>query len=204
MEEPISDVKVRDIYQLGPKYFVISNQFWTHKDHATSFKAFARIARLRSDVTLVCTGETRDPRDVGHFPRLMQLLDELRIRERVKVLGVVPKSHQLGLLRHSIAVIQPTLSEGGPGGGSVYDAVALGVRSVVSDIDVNRELSDRTVSFFRAGDADDLANAMNRLMGEPHIPITESLLRAASVARRTACGRVLMNALIYAVNHARR
>jgi glycosyltransferase involved in cell wall biosynthesis len=147
-------------------YFIICNQFWVHKDHKTAFIAFASLlSRLHGDdVALVCTGGLHDYRAPGHIDRLKELLLELKITERVYLLGHIAKSEQIALVRGAVAVIQPTLFEGGPGGGSIYDAVALGVPSIVSDIPVNREVDASNLSYFSPGDDAELARLMLNAM----------------------------------------
>jgi glycosyltransferase involved in cell wall biosynthesis len=199
-EEPKSFDTLAGLYKIESRYFIVSNQFWIHKDHATAFRAIAKLNRTHPDLVLVCTGEPSDPRDSGYFRSLGVLIKELNIEDRVKILGVVPKAHQLGLLQNSICLVQPTLSEGGPGGGSVFDAVGLGVRSLVSDIAVNLELTDRSVSFFVAGDSDDLVRGMLKVLEEPYTRPSGLDLRNAAIARRQACGQVLLAAASHALS----
>jgi glycosyltransferase involved in cell wall biosynthesis len=178
----------------GLPFFMVSNQFWMHKDHATAFRAFARVAALHPGVRLVCTGETSDYRRPSHFADMRRLLDDLGVADRVSITGLLPKSEQIALLRTCVALLQPTRSEGGPGGGAVYDAVALGVRSIVSDIPVNRELStEPTVTLFPVGDADALAARMADALRRPATPPEAADLRALGLSRRAACGRVLLD-----------
>ncbi len=42
-------------HNLPKRYFLISNQFWMHKDHSTAFKAFALFVKLDNfkDVKLI-------------------------------------------------------------------------------------------------------------------------------------------------------
>ena len=176
----------------GP-YFLVSNQFWVHKDHATAFRAFALVAGRHPDVRLVCTGQTSDFRRPDYFGTLVRLLDTLGVRNRVTIAGLLPKTEQIDLLKGAVAVIQPTLCEGGPGGGAVYDAVSLGIRAIVSDIPINRELSgEPTVAFFSTGDPEALAEAMERTL-ETTVPMASAtLLRDRGQARRAACGRVIL------------
>jgi glycosyltransferase involved in cell wall biosynthesis len=177
----------------GP-YFVVSNQFWVHKDHATAFRAFAQVAATRSDVRLVCTGQTSDYRRPEYFGSLLQLLDSLGVRDRVTITGLLPKAEQIRLVKAAVAVIQPTLCEGGPGGGAVYDAVSLGVRSIVSDIPINKELADEhTVAFFPAGDPGALAAAMATTLATAPTPGAAEELRARGRARRLAAGQKLLD-----------
>jgi len=188
-------------HQLHPasvpeNYLIACNQFWKHKDHSTLFTAFARIAREFPTTDLICTGVTSDYRDLSHFPSLMQQLERDGIQGRVHILGMIPKLQQITLLKNSIALIQPTLFEGTPGGLAVFDALALGVRCVVSDIAVNQELDEPLVTFFCANDADSLTHALQTTLTTraPTKPGAHTLLEIGS-QRRRACGAVLLEAL---------
>lgn len=179
---------------VGGPYFIVSNQFWVHKDHATAFRAFARVAAGRADLRLVCTGQTADYRRPEYFGSLVALLESLGVRDRVLITGLLPKAEQIRLVKGAVAVVQPTLCEGGPGGGAVYDAVSLGVRSIISDIPINRELADEpTVSFFAVGDPESLADGMERALRVTPPPVPEEELRGRGRDRRTAAGRKLLD-----------
>jgi glycosyltransferase involved in cell wall biosynthesis len=189
---------IREKYGVSLRYLILCNQFWLHKDHATAFTAFADLARRPeyADVDLVCTGATSDHRSVGHFEALMQQLREKGLESRVHILGLIPKSDQIALLKGAVALLQPTLSEGGPGGGAVYDAVALGVPSIVSDITVNFEIADEElVSFFHARDPVSLTQAMRTRLAAPPYRSTPVKLIEQGRARRMRCGNVLLSAI---------
>lgn len=180
----------------GQPYFIICNQFWQHKDHATAWRAFAELQRTHPEAHMVCTGDTGDFRDMNYFPRLLARADQLGIKPRLHILGLVPKREQIALLRGACALIQPTLSEGGPGGGAAYDAVSLGVPVLLSDIAVNREITDAGVHFFRVGDAGDLAEKMCAALDQTAPPRPEpAALIALGRERRAACGQVLLRAI---------
>lgn len=179
-------------------YFIICNQFWKHKDHGTAFKAFAALAKRHPDLSLICTGATSDYRFPGHFEDLMREARLNGVADRIHSLGIIPKLDQLALIRGAIALIQPTLFEGGPGGGAVYDAVGLGQISIVSDIPVNTEIDDPTVTFFTAGDVDSLNAAMQAalLTDNRQLEATDqTMLIARGFERRRACGKVLLRAV---------
>lgn len=149
-------------YNLPEKYFIISNQFWTHKDHATAFKAFSELLQdpLYANIELICTGNTKDHRNSNYFNELTTLLKELGIENKVRCLGLIPKREQIEILKNSVALIQPTLFEGGPGGGSVQEAITLGVKSIVSNIETNLEIDNELVVFFNKQDSHDLFKKM--------------------------------------------
>lgn len=176
-------------------YFIICNQFWKHKDHGTAFKAFATLVQQHPGLSLVCTGATGDHRFPGHFEELMREARLDGVADRIHSLGLIPKLDQLALMRGAIALIQPTLFEGGPGGGAVYDAVGLGQRSIVSDIPVNTEIDDPMVTFFKVGDAESLTAAMEASLATFNgqlAPLDQAILIARGIDRRRTCGKILL------------
>ncbi len=182
-------------YGVVPPFFIISNQFWIHKDHATAFEAFRRIAEEDSKIAMVCTGSTVDERSPGYFPELMARLKSWGLEQRVHILGLIPKRDQIELLKHACAVIQPTLFEGGPGGGAVYNAVSLDVPVILSDIPVNREVEGTAIDFFPPGDARALATKMKARLGTPHQRASDRDLLSLGQRRRAACGDLLWEAI---------
>lgn len=190
----VEDARPR--YGLARPYFIVCNQFWMHKDHRTAFLAFAELAKSRPDIDLICTGHTTDYRNPQHLASLEAIIAEHSLKDRVHILGAIPKLDQISLLQHAVALIQPTLFEGGPGGGAVFDATSLGIRSIVSDISVNQELHESTVTFFRAGDAAALAEAMAATLdAPPRRRPPEAELRALATQRKQRCGQTLAEAM---------
>jgi glycosyltransferase involved in cell wall biosynthesis len=155
-----SELDVRAKYEIQSEYFLISNQFWIHKDHATAFRAFAEYRKQGGNAVLICTGEISDYRFPQYFDELLDLLRNLGIYNVVKILGHIPKADQISLLKNSLAVIQTTLFEGGPGGGASYDAVSLGVPVIASSIPINLEMNCGDITFFEAGNHRELSRAM--------------------------------------------
>jgi glycosyltransferase involved in cell wall biosynthesis len=195
----------RSRHGLDRPYFIVCNQFWIHKDHRTAIGAFARLAAQDADVQLVCTGATTDYRHPGYLQELLQFAESLGVRDRIHVLGLIPKHEQIALMRGAVALLQPTLCEGGPGGGAVYDAVSLGVPALVSDIPVNREIDEPGIDFFRAGDPAELARLMaeaNSHRGRAALHDPGELLRLGR-DRRARCGAVLLGAIRHAMTQAR-
>jgi len=184
---------VRRIYRLPLHYFMVSNQFWIHKSHETAFLALRQVRDAGHDVHLVCTGNTHDYRWPEHFSNLKLIIANNHLQDSVHILGLVPKSDQLRIMHESLAVIQPTLFEGGPGGGAVYDAISINRPSIVSDISVNREINIGVARFFKAGSAEDLAAKMVDLLNNPPVmPPTEELF-AQLIVRQHEYGNFLLN-----------
>jgi glycosyltransferase involved in cell wall biosynthesis len=191
-------------YDLPKSYFLVSNQFWIHKNHETLFKAFSLGVKSGwpSSIGLVCTGNTNDYRHPDHYQNLVSFVNESGIANQVKILGHIPKRDQIEIMKSSIALIQPTLFEGGPGGGSAYDAISLGLPVILSDIEVNRELDSMgfDLSYFDPLDPFKLKAVMESFIynsSKPSFPAVD--LISASFARRQELGAVLATVIESAV-----
>ncbi len=158
-------------YNLPEKYYIISNQFWIHKAHNVAFAALEKLFNEgHKDIHLVCTGEMVDRHSPKYIQELMDGLSSLNCKKNIHLLGFVPKKDQLQIMDKAIALIQPTLFEGGPGGGSVYNALCLGVPCIVSDIQVNKEIIGyNNVYFFKVNSVDDLASMMLEHVNDKHL-----------------------------------
>ena len=182
-------------YRINGRYFIISNQFWQHKNHVTAWRALAIVLHFYPDIELVCTGWTHDYRKPEYFVSLEKLAHEFRINHRLHILGLIPKIEQIGLIRAATAMIQPSLFEGGPGGGAVFDAISLGVPCIVSDITVNRELNDSLVVFFEAGDHKSLARKMIAILETDPAQLRKSRenILNEGYARSRKCGQKIIS-----------
>lgn len=205
----VSDNSIAKKYELPKKYFMISNQFWVHKSHGTAFEALAILGeRGIEDYEIVCTGNTFDFRFPNYFAELKERIIELGVANKIKFLDYIPKQEQIQIMRRAVAVLQPTLFEGGPGGGAVYDAVALGVPVILSDIPVNQEIVEDNIFFFKAKSAEDMAEKMLKLIqkderNELLRPNQEMLLKRGN-ERLAVLGDTLLRAIEAAIHSSKR
>ncbi len=108
-----SPTEVRNKYNIPDNYFIISNQFWAHKNHLTVFSAFAKVHDHFPDIYLVCTGRLHDHRFEDYSDTILSTLNTLGIAHRVRLTGLIPKADQIQLLRGAIALLQPHSSKVG-------------------------------------------------------------------------------------------
>lgn len=191
----ISDASVlqaRAKYHLPAQYVLISNQFWVHKDHETAFIALRKVRDAGHDIQIVCTGDIVDYRWPDHFSNVQRTIATLSLEGYVQILGLVPKHDQFAIMQGALGVIQPTLFEGAPGGGSVSEAISLNKPCIVSDIPINREIDLGVVTFFKAGSGEDLAWKIGELLISPPVMPTkeETFLRLSK--RQEEYGRRLL------------
>lgn len=168
------NVQKRDIskYNLPEKFYIISNQFWIHKSHLTAFEALEIIYNEgNNNLHMVCTGVMEDYRNPNYINSLKKKVNAMKCKKNIHFVGYIPKEDQIEMIRRSCGLIQPTLFEGGPGGGSTYNAICLGKTCLLSDIDINREASIyEKVYYFERSNPSDLARLMVKHMNDNNLP----------------------------------
>lgn len=193
-------------FGLTRPYFIVCNQFWIHKSIETGIEA-ARVLKDRGvDAQIVFTGRMEEPRKPGYIESLHELVRRLDVESHVRFLGYIDKDSQLELIKHAVAVFQTTLFEGGPGGGSVYDAMSLGQRAIVSDIPINHELplDPKRLVLFKTRDPRDAADHMQRFLAERYVfPTPEALYQQSRRSAEVLSTR-LYEAIDYALSPARK
>jgi glycosyltransferase involved in cell wall biosynthesis len=152
------DFRDEDLSWLPSRYFVICNQFWSHKNHALVVRALEILAKRDLRPVVVCTGALVDFRQPDCAERLLQQMHRAGVSSQVVLLGLVPRRLQVEIIRRSLAVVQPSLFEGWST--VVEDARVLGKPSMLSDLDVHREQNPPGANFFARDDANALAAVM--------------------------------------------
>lgn len=189
-------------YNLPKNFFLVSNQFWRHKNHITAFKALKILNEecLENNFSIVCTGDIYDDRDPEYYINLRKEIISLGLSKEIVFLGYIPKSDQIEVMKNSICLIQPTLFEGGPGGGAVYDALSVGVRVIVSNIEVNLEIEAEDVIFFEASDSSDLAQKMQLVARNLNHKVEVEIQQERGKKRLQVLSRFLANIIEDATN----
>ena len=152
---------IKKIYDIKKKYFIVCNQLWAHKNHKFVIKAFHNYCKKGGKNNLIFTGNTHDRRMPNYFNEILDLINKFELNDRIKILGNILKNDQLFLMKNSEALIQASLFEGGPGGGSAYEAMSLNVPIFVSNIKVNLEMGkNKNLKYFDPYKVDKLTYLM--------------------------------------------
>jgi len=142
---------------LPEKFLVFPSQIWVHKNHRVLFEA---IRLLRDggvkDIALVCTGYEGDPRLPSYFAELKSWVRQHSLEQQIVFSGLLPRSHQIQIVRRAVALVQPSLFEGWSA--VVEDARTFGKRIYLSDLAVHREQDPSDAVFFDAHAPDQLAD----------------------------------------------
>jgi glycosyltransferase involved in cell wall biosynthesis len=110
--------------------------------------------------SVVLTGHIHDNRNPEYSDIILQTIHKYGIAQQVYLLGLIPKLHQIQLLRRSLCVIQPSLFEGWST--LVEDARCFGKHLILSDLPVNLEQDPPNGQFFDRHSPESLADLMQK------------------------------------------
>ena len=106
---------------------------------------------------------------------------------------MVTKKAQIALVKNARALIQPTLFEGGPGGGSCRDAIAVDTQIFASDIEINKEINCGEVKYFEVLNPESLSSLMIKSDGATIKKKNINILINEGENRKIECGKFLLN-----------
>lgn len=173
-------------YHLPDRFFLISNQFWQHKNHLRVFEALQSLKEQGIVPTVVCTGHIYDYRKPEHSDTILQSIQKLGLARQVHLLGLIPRQHQIQLMRRCVAVVQPSLFEGWST--VVEDAKTLGKPIILSDLAVHEEQHPQGLFFDRLSTESLMAvltEAWDRLDPGPDVLLEEEARSMAISHART-------------------
>jgi glycosyltransferase involved in cell wall biosynthesis len=149
---------VQQKYFLPDKFFILSNQFWQHKNHLVVFRAMKLLRGNGVKPVVVCTGHIYDYRQPDFSDNILQTIHKSGLTEQVFLLGLIPKSDQIQLLRRAIALIQPSLFEGWST--VIEEARCMGKPMILSDFPVHLEQNPPKSKYFEKMSSKSLAPIM--------------------------------------------
>lgn len=151
-------VETQKKYNLPDKFFIVSNQFWQHKNHFIIFKALQLMKESSIFPTIICTGHIYDYRSPEYSDTVLSSIHEYGISQQVIILGLIPKKDQIQLIRRSIAIIQPSLFEGWST--IVENGRCFGKPMILSDFPVHKEQNPPNSMYFERNSAEQLAKCI--------------------------------------------
>lgn len=151
--------ETQEKYEIFEPYFLVSNQFWKHKNHRIVLEAlnYAK-QQYNVDMFVICTGDFSDYRNPTYTEELKEYIADNHLEDNFRVLGLIEREDQLQLMKGSLAVVQPSLFEGW--GTVVEDAKTLKKRIIMSDIDVHQEQKNADCTLYDRNDSKQLAEIM--------------------------------------------
>jgi len=150
---------IKDKYRLNFKYFIVSNQFWKHKNHLLILKSIKYLVENKSfEFKIVFTGREVDDRDPNYFNTLKEYVAAHNLSKHLVFLGFIPRNDQLTIMKNAMAVIQPSLFEGW--GTVVEDAKTLNKQVIASSTPIHKEQLEINAYYFNENNFRELADLM--------------------------------------------
>jgi glycosyltransferase involved in cell wall biosynthesis len=195
-DDPTRRRAIEDKYSFRSPFFLLPNQFWLHKNHVVVFEAVRVLAQQGVEVLVLCTGNLRDYRlnDTSYADALADFVQRHALQERVRILGLIDYDDVLYLMRHCLAMINPSRFEGWSS--TVEEAKSIGKQVVLSNIEVHLEQAPPDARFFAPDDVGALAAILAELWHagpEGDAQSREDAARAALHDRTVAYGRSYAN-----------
>ena len=159
--DDFEDLKIDELlakYNLPEKYFMISNQFHRHKNHKVLLKALVRLKAKGLVMHFAMTGRFPDASHSIYMQELHNIINENSLQPQISFLGIIPRNEQLFLMKHSQAVLQPSLFEGWST--VIEDAISLQVPVIASTLPVNIEQLGSKGNYFDPHNDEQLAEIM--------------------------------------------
>ncbi len=153
-------IETQKKYNLPDKFFIVSNQFWLHKNHFLIFKALQLMKDRSIFPTIICTGHIHDYRCPEYSDTVLSSIHKYDISQQVIILGLIPKTDQIQLIRRSIAIIQPSLFEGWST--IIENGRCLGKPIILSDFPVHKEQNPPNSMYFERNSAEQLAECIEK------------------------------------------
>lgn len=176
--------EIREKYNLPEDYYMISNQFHKHKNHRVLLRSLALLKEEGREIHMAMTGRFPDADQSAYMRELHSIISDNNLKPNISLLGVIPRNEQLLLMKHSRAVIQPSLFEGWST--VIEDAISLQVPVIASSLPVNIEQLGTDGCYFEPEDYKALAGILaNFPEREPGKMIYQEYTDRVSNAART-------------------
>lgn len=155
----INDViRLKKKYGFNGKFFFLPNQLWRHKNHMVVVKALNLLKKEKKDILVICTGYMSDYRNNGYAGLVSKYIKDNNLESNIKFLGLVEYKDVLALMRHCVAIINPSLFEGWST--TVEEAKSIGKNMILSSLGVHKEQNPPSSIFFDPNDEKDLAKKL--------------------------------------------
>lgn len=150
---------VRERYSLPSKYFFFPGQFYSHKNHLAVINALFHLHNNGLPVSVVCTGKEFDPLNPKYAKRILTAVKSLPLNNLFLSLGVVPYEHVVSIMEHSLALLNPSFSEGWST--TVEESKSINKPLILSNLPVHFEQTSGRAAFFDPSNHLQLANTLD-------------------------------------------
>lgn len=156
------DVSAWRQHEINDEFILCVGNLVPVKNFATAIRAYAVVARGRDDMPqLVLAGGQQHP----HFSQLVEIVDQHRLRDRVKFVGYKAASELLHLYNGAKMLVHPSLHEGFSF--TILEAMSCGLPIVASNsTSIPEAAGDAALYHDEPTNAEHLAENIGRLLDD--------------------------------------
>lgn len=159
----IKKIEDTKLYESNEKYILSLRRLIPSKGIDVLIRAFGKVSNKLSGTKLIIAGDGPDKE------RLMGIVNDLQLQDRVRFCGTVNLCEGISLLKSALCTVVPSLSEGG--GLVNIEAQAAGCPVIASRVGGIPEYVDdeRSGLLFESGNHDDLADKILRVVNDEQL-----------------------------------
>jgi glycosyltransferase involved in cell wall biosynthesis len=158
-------IDIYNRYNITKDFFYLPNQFWTHKNHISVFKAIKILKDQGYDPLLITSGHMKDFRnDNSHITNLRNMVESNGLTNNILFLGLIPYNDVINLMILAKCIINPSFFEGWSS--TVEEARTMGKKMLLSNIDVHLEQNPPNAVYFDPNNELELAEKMKDILEE--------------------------------------
>ena len=146
-------------YKINENFFFLPNHYWKHKNHEVVLKALASQTK-EQEYQIISTGNFSDHRHPSYINNLKKYINNNNLNKKYKILNIIPYIDVMSLMFHSIALINPSKSEGWSN--TVEQGKSMKKKIILSKINVHLEQKNSNCIFFNPDDFKNLNKILNR------------------------------------------
>ncbi len=143
------------------KYFMISNQFWIHKNYDLIIDSLIELKKKNIKPTIVSTGTKFDWRSSTYYETLIKKIKKNKLFN-FKILGNLSREQQLSLIMNAIYLINPSKSEGW--NSAIEEAKSLDTRVLASNLKVHKEQLGPKGTYFDVNNYKKLSKILKKVI----------------------------------------
>ncbi len=150
-------------FKITKNYFFMPNHFWTHKNHELVLRSLVELKKKNKlkNIQIICTGLFDDYRNPNHKKKITKIIKENNLEKNFRILGIVSFQELMSLMKFSVAVINPSRSEGWSS--TVEQAKSMGKFVLLSNLNVHKEQNPARSFFFKVNDYSSLSKKLYNL-----------------------------------------
>ncbi len=134
----VNNFKILKKYNLKKNFFLLPNQYWKHKNHFLILNILKSLKLKKMNTfQVVSTGYFNDYRHPNYKNEISDYIKKYGLEKNYKILGVIPYKDLMDLMYFSIAVINPSKSEGWSS--TVEQSKSMGKMVLLSNLKVHKE-----------------------------------------------------------------